>query len=352
MHILRTGVAGQDAEQARDIAERQVRHLARLVEDLLDVSRIRSGKIQLRKGPVDLRSAATRAAEAARLLIQARRHEFSVSLPQDSVPVEADEARLEQVLANLLNNSAKYTEPEGRIELEVGREGGEAFVRVRDTGIGIAPDLLPRVFDLFTQAERSLDRSQGGLGIGLTLVRRLVELHGGVVAASSAGIGRGSEFVVRLPLGSADLDPGTQNGVDSESLAEQSDSTPKRVLVVDDNEDGARILGRLLKGCGYHAELTHDGPTALEAARVRPPDVVLLDIGLPGMDGFEVARRLREREGPDRALLVAITGYGREEDLRRSREAGFDHHLVKPVDPQSLTDLLAHSRPLVQQGSA
>ena len=350
LHLLRPGgLEGAEAEQVRDVAERQVRHLTRLVDDLLDVSRISTGKVQLRKERLDLNAAVARAVDSARLLIESRRHELTVHTPPEPIPLEADAARLEQVLANLLNNAAKYTEPGGRIVLEAGREGGEAFVRVRDTGIGIAPELLPRVFDLFTQAERSLDRSQGGLGIGLTLVRRLVELHDGSVAVSSDGVGRGSEFVVRFPA-APPADGDARNGDHPKAQAEPvKGAAPRRVLVVDDNVDGARLLARLLRSRGHHAELAHDGPAALAAAAAHAPDVVLLDIGLPGMDGFEVARRLREREGPNRALLVATTGYGREDDLRRSREAGFDHHMVKPLDPQALNDLLARPHQLVPQ---
>jgi len=349
LHMLRPdGLVGPEAEQVRGIAERQVRHLTRLVDDLLDVSRISTGKIHLRKARVDLDAVVASAVDSARLLIESRRHELAVIMPPEPILLEADAARLEQVLANLLNNAAKYTEPGGRIELVAGRDGGEAVVRVRDTGIGIDPELLPRVFDLFTQAERSLDRSQGGLGIGLTLVRRLVELHDGSVAVASEGVGRGSEFVVRIPTGTpagcVDRDGDRPAG-----RAEPAEAAPRRVLVVDDNVDGARLLARLLRSGGHQAEVAHDGPTALAAALAHSPDVVLLDIGLPGMDGFEVARRLREREGPNRALLVATTGYGREDDLRRSREAGFDHHMVKPLDPRVLSDLLAQHHHLVPQ---
>ena len=341
LHLLGMGaVEGVEAGQARDVAERQVRHLARLVDDLLDVSRISSGKIQLRKGPVSLKAAVTNAIEISRPVINDRSHELIVSLPEDQVFLEADAARLEQVVSNLLNNAAKYTEPGGRIELEAGSAGGEAYVRVRDTGVGIDPKLLPRIFDLFTQAERSLDRSQGGLGIGLTLVRRLVELHGGSVVASSAGVGLGSEFTVRLPQGSDSVE---RNGKDirGRRSPDKADGSHMRVLVVDDNQDGARILARLLTACGHRPALAHDGPSALAAAAEHSPDVILLDIGLPGMDGYEVARQLRAHEGQDRSLLVALTGYGQDEDFRRSQAAGFDHHLVKPVDPQALRDLLS-----------
>ena len=345
LHLLRQDcLEAAETEQIRDLAERQVRHLTRLVDDLLDVSRINNGKIQLQKGRLDLRAAVARAVDSVRPLIESRGHDLSIALPEDPIPLEADSSRLEQVLCNLLNNAAKYTEPGGRIDLEAGRDGDHAFVRIRDTGIGIAPELLPRVFDLFTQEERSLDRSQGGLGIGLTLVRRLVELHGGRVIANSAGVGRGSEFVVRLPLEPSVEETATDNGP-RKATARPGGVLPKRVLVVDDNKDGALVLVRLLRSCGHKATLAHDGPTALVEAIANPPDVVFLDIGLPGMDGFEVARRLRELDGPNRAFLVALTGYGQEDYMRRSHEAGFDHHMVKPADPESMIELLAQDHP-------
>ena len=349
LHLLGLGADDDStAEQIRGVAERQARHLARLVDDLLDVSRISNGKIQLRRGPLDLRAAISRALETVRPLVESRHHELTTSLPPDPVPLLADAARLEQILANLLNNAAKYTEPGGRIALEVARDGDDAVMRIRDSGIGIAPELLPRVFDLFTQEDRSLDRSQGGLGIGLTLVRRLVELHGGSVTATSAGVGQGSEFVVRLPAGTSP-EAGENRGDDDKANGTSGPGhrRSRRVLVVDDNIDGARVLARLLRAGGHETLVAHDGPAALEEARAHPPDVVLLDIGLPGMDGYQVARRLRELDGMDRALLVALTGYGRDEDRRRSMEAGFDHHLVKPVDPGSLKELLTRDRPPV-----
>lgn len=351
LHLLREQGGGPAAEQAREVAERQVRHLARLVDDLLDVSRISSGKIHLRKGRVELGEIVARAVETARPLIAARRHELSVSLPDEPIPLEADTARLEQVLANLLNNAAKYTEPGGRLAIEARREGEAAVVRVRDNGIGIAPELLPRIFDLFTQADRSLDRSQGGLGIGLTLVRSLVELHGGSVTAASAGVGKGSEFVVRLPLGSPEALGETEGTGHPGPPPELVEARPKRVLVVEDNIDGARLMVRLLESSGHQTRVAHDGPSALDAAREQRPDVVLLDIGLPGMDGYQVAEQLRGMEGMERALLVALTGYGQDEDRQRSHEAGIDFHLIKPVGPEALIKLVASDRPLVTQGS-
>ncbi|MBX6313005.1 MAG: response regulator, partial [Isosphaeraceae bacterium] len=348
LHIMRLpDVDPEEVNRARDIAERQVRHLARLVDDLLDVSRINSGKIELRKGLTDLREVISRAVEVARPLIEARHHEFSVSLPEDPLPLEADTARLEQILSNLLNNAAKYTEPGGQITLVAERDGGDAVVRIRDTGIGIDPELLPHVFDMFTQADRSLDRSQGGLGIGLTLVRRLVELHGGSVTATSDGLGRGSEFIVRLPAlaPGASLEP-HDTGDEGQSPDNIGPTRSRRVLVVDDNVDGARILARLLAAIGYQVDVAHDGPSALQAAQAGRPEVILLDIGLPGMDGYEVARRIRGLEGLDQVLLVALTGYGQESDRIRASAAGFDHYLVKPVDPKMMRDLMARPHPV------
>jgi signal transduction histidine kinase/DNA-binding response OmpR family regulator len=347
LHLMRLPGAGrEDIEQAREIAERQVRNLARLVDDLLDVSRIDSGKVELRKGIVDLRTSIARAVETARPLLDARDHTLTVSLPDDPLPLLADAARLEQVLANLLNNAAKYTEPGGRVTLHADRQGDDLVVRVRDNGIGIDPELLPYVFELFTQADRSLDRSQGGLGIGLTLVRRLVDLHGGQVSVTSDGGGRGSEFVVRLPAASPGAEAPEWDPATCGHPLQPGPIRPNRVLLVDDNIDGARVLARLLRADGHRVDVAHDGSKALEIARSAPPDVVLLDIGLPGMDGYEVARRLREAGPSSRAMIVALTGYGQQSDRDRSREAGFDHHLVKPVDPDLVRELIAEHRHL------
>jgi two-component system CheB/CheR fusion protein len=340
-------------EQARDIAERQVRHLARLVDDLLDVSRINSGKIELRKDRIDLRDAIARAVEVATPQIDVRRHELTISVPDDPVLLEVDVARLEQILVNLLNNAAKYTEPEGRISLDARLEGGDAVVRIRDTGIGIDPVLLPRVFEMFTQADRALDRSQGGLGIGLTLVHRLVELHGGSVAAESEGEGRGSEFIVRLPAiptGGADAYADAGRGEDRRSSGGEA-LVPRRILIVDDNADAARMLARLLQMGGHEVEVTYDGPSALELVRASQPDLVLLDIGLPGMDGYEVARQIRQRDELEGTLLVALTGYGQAEDRQRAFAVGFDEHLVKPVSPQDLEPLFGRVQPKRQRSA-
>jgi signal transduction histidine kinase/ActR/RegA family two-component response regulator len=322
---------------ARDIIDRQVQQMTRLVDDLLDVSRISRGKVKLQKEPVDLAAVVGRAVEISRPLVDARRHELAVTLPPEPVRLEADAARLAQVVANLLNNAAKYTEAGGQIWLSVERDDGEAVVRVRDTGVGIPAEMLVQVFDLFTQVTHSLDRSHGGLGIGLTLAKSLVEMHGGSVRAHSDGPGKGSEFVVRLPLLTPLRSEGSGPGVNG-PLAE---SSARRILVVDGNVDAADSLAVLLRLMGNDVRTAHDGPAALEAARAYRPDVVLLDIGLPRMSGYEVCRRLREGHFASGPLVVALTGYGQDEDRRHIREAGFDRHLVKPVNPDELREVLA-----------
>lgn len=325
--------------QVHAILGRQVQHMTRLLDDLLDVSRITHGKIELHKEPVDLVVAVAHAVETTRPFIEARRHELQVSLPAEPVWLEADPTRLEQILINLLSNAAKYTEPGGRIWLTAEREGAEAVLRVRDSGVGISPELLQCVFDLFTQGDRSPDRSQGGLGIGLTLVRSLTEMHGGSVQACSAGPGQGSEFMVCLPALPSTVEteiPGPRSaGSERETWASH-----RRVLVVDDNVDAAKMLAMLLEMWGHQVWVAHDGPAAIEVAMNYRPAVVLLDIGLPRMDGYELARRLRQQVGLSEALLVALTGYGHEEARRRSREAGFNHHLVKPIGSAELRRLL------------
>jgi signal transduction histidine kinase/DNA-binding response OmpR family regulator len=343
VHLLRVRCSdGPEVESLRDMIDRQVQQLVRLVDDLLDISRITRGKIRLQTEPVELGGVVAQAVETSRPLIEARQHELLVNLPREPVRVEGDPVRLAQILGNLLNNAAKYTEPGGRITLTLERAGAEAVLRVRDTGVGIPPEMLSSIFDLFTQVDRSLDRSQGGLGIGLTLVHRLVDMHGGRVQAFSAGPSQGSEFVVWLPvLRGAGPRKASANG--SPALA--GGCPHRRVLIVDDNADGADSLALLLSVAGHEVQVCHDGPTALLRAETFRPEVVLLDIGLPGMDGYEVARRLRARAGTNPALLVALTGYGQDDDLRRSREAGFDHHLVKPADPEMLASLFARLAP-------
>ncbi|MFL6200432.1 MAG: ATP-binding protein [Thermoanaerobaculia bacterium] len=323
-------------QPAREMVERQVKHLARLVDDLLDISRITHGNIRLRKEIVDLGTIVQRAVEGIRPLIETRGHELTVGLPEEPVRLEADSTRLEQVISNLLNNAAKYTMPGGHIWIEAAREGGEAVVRVRDTGIGVPHDVLDRVFEPFVQSDGSLARSEGGLGVGLTLVRSLVEMHGGRVEASSPGLGQGSEFVLHLPARLPD-----ESALPAAEPVAPAASRPLKVLVVEDNVDAAESLATLLRLWNHDVNVVHDGRTALEAARTQQPEVVLLDIGLPGLDGYQVARRLREELGLDHTLLVAMTGYGQPEDRRRSQEAGIHHHFVKPVEPIVLRNLLA-----------
>jgi PAS domain S-box-containing protein len=348
--ILETaGMDGAIAERARVLMERQVHHLVRLVDDLLDVSRVMRGKIDLRREQVELAAVVARALETAHPLLEAQGHALDVSLPPESLVLEADPVRLTQVVGNLLANAAKYTESGGRITLEVQREGDQAILRVRDTGIGIDPEVLPRIFELFVQANHAVTRSQGGLGIGLTLVKSLVELHHGTVEAHSAGPGKGSEFVVALPLLS--MTEGGRMKDDEEAfplhLATSgrggTEGLPlsRRILVVDDNEDVAESLAMLLRLSEHHVRVAHSGPAALELAKGFRPEVVFLDIGMPGMDGNEVARCLRQQPGLDGVALVALTGWGAAEDRRRSAAAGFDHHLVKPVEPGDLHTLLA-----------
>ncbi len=311
------------------------RQATRLVDDLLDVSRITRGRVELRLEPVDVARLASGVVETNRPLIEARRHKLAVELPTILLFASADPVRLEQVISNLLTNAAKYTDVSGHIHLTVVAEDGCAVIRVRDNGVGISAKLLPRVFDLFTQDSRSLDRSQGGLGIGLTLVKSLVEMHGGTVEALSDGPGRGSEFVVRLPAIEAPnvaVPEAMRDGVPNRR--------PLRLLVVDDNIDAAQSLAMMLGLEGHNVRTAHDGPAALEAVRVELPQVVLLDIGLPGMSGYQVAERWREQATRGLILLVAVTGYYQEDDRRKSRQAGFQHHLVKPVDPSELHRLL------------
>jgi two-component system CheB/CheR fusion protein len=336
--VKRSATTDSRAELACQMMERQIAQLVRLVDDLLDVSRITRGKVQLRKEPVDLATVVAQSLETSRPLLEARRHELTVSMPPEPLWLEADPIRLAQVCSNLLNNAAKYTEECGHIWLTAQRQDNEVVLRVRDTGVGMTPEMLTQAFDLFAQADRSLDRSQGGLGIGLTLVHRLVQLHGGSVYAFSEGPGQGSEFVVRLPV----LERVQPTSPPPE--AGNGHGSCRRILIVDDNRDAAEALALFLGMAGHEVCTAYDGPAALEVARSYRPEVVLLDIGMPGMDGYEVARRLRREPGLENILLLALTGYGHEEERRRSREAAIDHHLVKPVDPEALNALLAHPR--------
>ncbi len=322
---------------ALEMMERQLGQLVRLVDDLLDVTRVTTGKVTLRPERVTVRSLLAAAVEANRPLVEQAGHELAVRLPERPVVVDADPTRLTQVFTNLLNNAAKYTPAGGRIEASVAREGGEAVVRVADSGVGIPAELLPKVFDMFVQVGQSLDRSQGGLGIGLTLVRKLVEMHGGTVAAESPGEGRGSTFVVRLPA--AEESP---NAPPRDAPPGATAPPPgRRVLVVDDNRDAADSLTMLLELQGYEVRTAYTGPTGLDAAREFRPDVALLDIGLPGMNGYEVAGQLRRDRAAGGLFLAALTGWGSDGDRKRAAEAGFDAHLTKPVELAALQGLMA-----------
>lgn len=325
--------------QARTMMERQLGQLVRLIDDLLDVSRISRGKIALRKEPVALAAVVQQALETSRPLLEAGRRELEVELPKEPLHVHADPTRLAQVFANLLNNAAKFTPERGHIRLTIARDGQQAVVSVMDDGVGIPPEMLQQIFEMFTQVDRSLERSEGGLGIGLSLVKGIVELHGGTVAAHSAGRGRGSEFVVRLPLvaGARSPEPHENGG----SLRPD----PCRILVVDDNRDAALSLAMLLQALGNETRIAHDGLTAIELAAQFRPRVVLLDIGMPELNGYDAARRIRAEPWGRDAVLVALTGWGQAEDRRRSREAGFDHHLVKPLEPSMLLAVLAGKQP-------
>ena len=321
---------------ARDVIERQTLQLTRLVDDLLDVSRITRGKLRLQVAPMDLNSSIHRALEASRPLLDKRRHRVHLRLPQSPLLVHADVTRIMQVVVNLLNNAAKYTPEGGDIWLEVGEEADEATIRVRDNGSGIAPELLENIFDLFAQGERTLDRSEGGLGIGLTLARRIVQLHGGSIEVRSEGPGKGAEFTVRLPR----LDPDAWEARPAQAARPLARGGKRAILVVDDNQDAAESASMLLKMAGHDVSIEHDGAEAVERLSEHLPDVILLDIGLPGMDGYEVAKRVRDLPGGQMVRIFAMTGYGQEEDRRRSRAAGFDGHLLKPVMPADLFALI------------
>ena len=323
-------------EWSRDVIDRQLTQLTRLVDDLLDVGRITSGKIALHKEPVEINAAVLRAVESVQPLADARGHTLEVRLARDPLLVDGDLARLSQVVLNLLNNAIKYTPDGGRIEVEVARESELAMVQVKDTGIGMPADFIPRVFDLFVQGERALDRAEGGLGIGLTLVKRLVMLHGGDILARSEGRGRGSEFVVRLPA----LARKPAKSVAASATRPRKPRERKRVLVVDDNRDSADTMTALLLTWGHEVRTLYDGQSVISVVAEYRPDVVLLDIGLPKINGYVLARQLRQSESSRHIVLVAFTGYGQDDDRRRVREAGFDHHLLKPLEPEALEKII------------
>ncbi|HYX23421.1 MAG TPA: ATP-binding protein [Thermoanaerobaculia bacterium] len=323
--------------KASGVMERQLAQMVRLIDDLLDVSRITRNKLQLRKERVELATAVQSALEAVRPLVETAGHEVTVALPPEPVHLDADLTRLTQIFTNLLNNAVKYTEAGGHIRLAAERQGGEAVVSIHDSGIGISAEHLPHLFEMFSQVAPALERSTGGLGIGLALVRGLVELHGGSVAAHSAGLGQGSELVVRLPVAVAPAPAPSQPGAEPRSPS----GARRRILIADDNPDSVEVLSLVLEHAGYEVRTAHDGLEAVRAAATFRPEVALLDIGMPGLNGYEAAQRIREQSGGWDMVLVAITGWGQEGDKRRAREAGFDHHLTKPVDPADLQKLLA-----------
>jgi signal transduction histidine kinase len=325
-------------QKTSEIIARQVAHMTSLVDDLLDVSRVTRGLVKLHRTPLDIRQIVTDAVEQVNPLVRARRHKLALHLSPEPAMVQGDKKRLVQVIANLLNNAAKYTADGGNIVLNTQVEHGRVLLRVSDDGIGLERGLVDRVFDLFAQAERTPDRSSGGLGLGLALVKSLVELHGGTVTCASEGLGRGSMFTVCLPLMAA--------GEKSHPPQEADSALPSpgtlRVMVVDDNADAAQMLAMFLEASGHRVTVEHEARKALERARMESPEVCLLDIGLPEMDGKELARRIRAQPETANAVLIAVTGYGQEQDRQAALAAGFQHHLVKPVDPAKLVALLAH----------
>jgi len=350
LQILKEPAATADmVARAQGIMSRQIQNMVRIIDDLLDVSELTRGRVQLRLRPVKVAALVAHAVELNEHQIEGRGQELSISLPPDDVFVEGDAVRLEQALGNLLNNASKFTRQGGHIWLTAervpGKDGGpgEVTIRVRDDGTGMSAELVPRVFDLFMQADRSLARSQGGLGIGLTVVRRLIEAHGGSVEASSPGLGQGSEFVLRLPIMSDGAVRVSQEAPPTE--AAQAKAGAQRVLVADDNVDAAKTLAMVLSLAGHEVQVSHDGPTTLDSATAFAPRVIFLDIGMPGMDGYETARRLRQLPGLEKVLLVAVTGYGQEAARRRAKEAGFDHYLTKPVREHTVLQLVAQLRP-------
>jgi PAS domain S-box-containing protein len=318
----------------REVIVRQAQHLVRLVDDLLDVSRVARGKVTLAKKTIELGGVVTKAVEATAPLLEQRRHQLHLSVPAEGLAVEADEVRLTQVVSNLLTNAARYTDPGGRIEIRASREGGEIVLGVRDNGMGIDADLLPQVFEMFVQGARGPDRLQGGLGLGLSLVRTLTTLHGGSVSAHSDGAERGSEFTVRLPASRAEIE------VVSLGARPRQTARGRRVLVVDDNRDGAEMISAVLAEVGYEVQTAGDASQALSVAHAFRPHLAILDLGLPVMDGYALGRELRARAGNGAPILIALSGYGQDRDQRRSADAGFTLHLVKPVDAERLTYLV------------
>ena len=327
--------------RARDVIERQVEHLVDLINDLLDVSRITRGVIALQREPLLVSAIVARAVEIARPAIDGRQHELFIELPDESLAVDGDRTRLVQVISNILHNAAKFMEPRGKIRVRVARDGGHVVIKVSDTGIGIAPELLPTIFELFTQAHPRAERAEAGLGIGLALIRRLTEMHGGTVTAHSDGTGRGTELTVRLPVLAADLAPDVRAPLATPALP---DIPSRRILVADDNDDAAESLTLRLQLAGHDVRTARNGAEALAIAGEFKPQIVLLDLGMPKMDGYETAREIRKRPWGKHATLIALTGWGQQKDRQRTSEAGFDRHLVKPVAEVELFEALAVDR--------
>jgi CheY-like chemotaxis protein/two-component sensor histidine kinase len=341
LHILRmSGELSPTTERVCGIMERQVNHLVRLVDDLLEVSRITRNKIELRKESVELAAILRSAIETSMPLLDAAGHQLAISVPTEPILLQADPLRLAQVVANLLNNAAKYTPHGGQVWINGRQEGQLAVVSVRDNGLGIAPDMLSKVFNMFAQGEQTLDRAHGGLGIGLTLAKNLVQLHDGKIEAFSAGLGKGSEFVVRLPLAqAAPLSPVQV----TPALGDKAATPPRRIMIVDDTRDSVFVLGKLLEKLGHRVSINHDAATALQNARRERPDMIISDIAMPKMDGYEFARRVRQEPDLVGVVLVALSGYGQESHRKRAKEAGFNYHLIKPISLEDLEKVISFS---------
>ncbi|MEO8358573.1 MAG: ATP-binding protein [Vicinamibacteria bacterium] len=341
LQILKLSPQGETADRAREMMDRQLTQMIRLIDDLLDVSRVSRGKIELQREVLDLKAIVGLAIETSLPLIEAGGHHLVVQLPSEPIPVEADATRMAQVFSNLLNNAARYTPDGGQIELKAEVGLGEVAIRVTDNGVGIPREMVSEVFEMFSQVGRNPDRAQGGLGIGLTLVRRLTEMHGGQVSAESPGMGEGSVFTVTMPLAASAAPEASTDSHPKDTVAGSDEKL--RVLVVDDNLDAANMLAMLVGMHGHSTEIAHSGPEALSKLNSFPAQVIFLDIGLPGLNGYEVAQRIRGLEASQkhaRAKLIALTGWGSDEDKKRSREAGFDMHMTKPLDAEKIEALL------------
>lgn len=347
LQVLRMSPDSNTAEQVRTMMERQITHLVRLIDDLLDVARVSQGKIDLHQERISVQSVLTAAVEVSHPLIEQRKHTLTMNIPENDLWLEGDSTRLAQIIGNLLNNAAKYTPEGGAITLSATTEGEDVLLSVTDNGLGISTDMLPKIFEMFTQVDNDLSRTQGGLGIGLALVKRLVEMHHGNITAHSDGLGHGSRFTVRLPLAaSATASPAATNPTNADAA-----TAPLRVLIVDDNIPSAKTTGWMLELIGHQFILAHDGHAALETANTFLPDVVLLDIGLPGMNGYDVCKTLRKDARFRDTLIIAQTGWGQERDRQLATDAGFNHHLLKPIDFEKLSEQLALVKPAVRNAA-